>query len=383
MDQVLGQKECASDDLESLYKWLEFNRITLDEVHCILAKRPKAVSTVNKSIFEFGSPRLGIINPDDAWHYVSKALSHFFPSQKIIIESVEKNTITCFFSKLPRQQQAKTIDEGKPNYPKVFCTYSGQPGELITMAHEFSHALHIMSTVEEDTPPISREICAFIGELALLEYSKQTDLCMHRALKEAWRFQNIYYLGTSSVHLKTALSQEKAPYNYTWNYPIARTIAIHLHRCKAPYILWSLFEDGSNSHLYINYLTRIEQSPPEVSIFPAIGETNDKLLFDRYSLIGIIIVLDIIYNSEICRGEIGSYASEIESDFSSSCLFIGFSKNRYPVGYCKYKIESSEMGTSYVKSLREVAPFGQQSQLQAAFKKRFQSIGKVEVLHEA
>jgi hypothetical protein len=380
---VLAEEECRYEGQGALYKWLTFNRITLDQVHCILAERPKATSTFRKDKAKSMPPLLELVSPDEAWGYVAQALAHAFPSQREMIESVEKHTITCFVSRPHMEQQALTIDEGKPNYPTVVCSYSGRPEELITMAHEFAHALQIMSSKEEGMPPVLREICAFIGELALLEYSKEKNICQYSALKKAWNLQNRDYLGRNLTHLKTALSQEAGEYNYTWNYPVARIIAVQLYPDKGIHTLWSLFEEGVRSYLYSDYLRLVGKTSSEISMIPAIPEVNGKLFLDRYSAMGVITILDIIYSAEISKDKIETYALEIGGSLANACLYIGFNKLKHPIGYCKYAIETSEAGATCVKSLREIAPFGQHSRLQAAFKRRFQSIGKVEVLHEA
>jgi hypothetical protein len=309
-------------------------------------------------------------------------MERVFPSRKGLIDAVKTHTDTCFLFTPLRYQQPLTIDEGGSSYPTVICPYSGGADELITMAHEFSHALQIMSSKGRKSPPILREICAFIGELALLEYMKEKDLDQYNILFEAWNSQNAGYFGSNLKDLKIALSVTNSGYNYQWNYPIARVMAIDLFRNEESSKLWNLFQRGIESSTYRDYLKGLEGAMNEVALSALNPNSGFTPLITSYSVIGVLAMLDILYQGHNTKRKIRNYVSDLKIDLTSECIYLQFNSSRQPIGYCKYVVESSSAGVKRYVSQREILPFGRQRHFQASFRRKFESLGEVEVLHE-
>jgi hypothetical protein len=114
------------------------------------------------------------------------------------------------------------------------------------MAHEFGHALQIRASRGKFVAPIVREVCAFLGEGALLSHALHRNAAQYAPLFQAWQADNHKYFGTHRDRLQVALLRPKSPYKYSWNYPIARHLAIQItERCPRDWI-WSVFEGESS-----------------------------------------------------------------------------------------------------------------------------------------
>jgi len=61
-------------------------------------------------------------------------------------------------------------------------------------------------------------------------------------LLEVWRKANRRYFSTLRERLQTDLANPDAPYDYSWNYPLARYFAIQLYDRWSPDRSWALFE---------------------------------------------------------------------------------------------------------------------------------------------
>jgi hypothetical protein len=105
-----------------------------------------------------------------------------------------------------------------------------------------------------------REVCAFIGELAQLSYASYTDVLQYHLLSEVWKEDNQRYLGTHADRLKSILLKTEEEYRYSWNYPIARYLAIEIYRRRSRDWMWALFE-GDQSVREI--LRELDDNGPE------------------------------------------------------------------------------------------------------------------------
>ena len=363
----------------TLIEWLNVNELTIDQVHSILARGWKLFATIDPSRVKPISYNPKINNPDLAWDLIAKAIIAFFPNQKDIIESVRKHTKTCFVVNPYNSQQAQTINEGKDNFPKIICPYSGS--DLLTLAHEFSHAVQIMASLNDATPPVARELCAFLGELALLEYVQEKKPRLFGALKYAWEAQNTSYWRENLPVLKDALSEIGGEYQYAWNYPIARILALELYKEKEGEQLWELFTKGSGSPLYGEHLSVIEGLSSQVRTSPLAVALDGNSVASHFSIIGVITILDILYSGSRARRKIESYAAELQKELRSNCIFLALNAERQPFGYCKFFERTSVRGVTYLATVLEVAPFGYQKSMQISFKNEHK-YRSTRVLHE-
>ena len=109
--------------------------------------------------------------------------------------------------------------------PSVRLVWNSDPESLMTLAHEMGHAIQMRLCNYEFMPPMVREVCAFMGELAVIEAATQQSQNLHQALQKLWNAHNRVYLGAQLGELEQALHQRDAPYDYRQNYPFARIVS--------------------------------------------------------------------------------------------------------------------------------------------------------------
>jgi len=140
-----------------------------------------------------------------------------------------------------------TRDMGPHIFPVVYIPWSGKAKDIICLAHEVAHALQIVFSKRAFMPPIAREVCAFIGELALINYSHNSEKKLHYAFCEVWRLENNIYLGELLERLLVFLCHPGALYSYSYNYPIARLVSIHRYAFSGSKGILDLFKSGSGA----------------------------------------------------------------------------------------------------------------------------------------
>ena len=182
------------------------------------------------------------LDPDDAWLTVVDAMCAFFPTRRSIIEDTFDKTSKVRSYNSNKTRRALTIDNGDGAYPTVIYTYFGRASDLMVVAHEFAHAVQIASSSGRFVTPIIREVCAFVGEAALLTHSRNIDNDLYLRLCQIWSNDDNKYLMADGEELNAALNNPDSVYRYCWNYPIARYLAIEISRKCTQERMWMLFE---------------------------------------------------------------------------------------------------------------------------------------------
>lgn len=137
------------------------------------------------------------------------------------------------------------IDHGSDKAPTVYLDYHNDSQGLMVLAHELGHALQLVATRRSCSdafmPPIARECCAFLSELALIAYSSQlSGHCLGY-----WQTSDRVVWETCADKLAVVLQDDQTSYDYDLNYIPARVAAINLFVGPDP--LWSLFTSPSFS----------------------------------------------------------------------------------------------------------------------------------------
>jgi hypothetical protein len=186
------------------------------------------------------------IDLEVAWLRTVEAMRDFLPKQQSIIDDTFEKTVKIVVDQRDKPRKALTLDNGPGAYPTILYSYRSEPFDSLVIAHEFGHALQIRASRGKFVPPIIREICAFLGEGALLSNTLRRNATQYTHLVQAWREANHRYFGTQRDRLQAALLKADAPYKYSWNYPIARYLAVQISdRCSQDWI-WSVFEGESS-----------------------------------------------------------------------------------------------------------------------------------------
>ncbi len=182
------------------------------------------------------------LDPERAWHSVVEAMCNCLPAQRRFIEeSFEKISRKPVSSANPARR-ALTLDNGSTSYPTIIYTDRGKSSDMLLMAHEFAHALQIVASGGKFVPPVAREVCAFIGEAALLSRLRQTDDIRYAGLRQVWRRDDRKYLISDGRDLESALDNPDSAYRYNWNYPIARHLANRTCGAHDPQRAWGIFQ---------------------------------------------------------------------------------------------------------------------------------------------
>jgi len=237
----------------NLSDWLALHELNSTTCHAILnainqeaVEKPRASKKLNL--------RYHALDSEAAWLKTMEAMREFLPHKRSFINNTFEHTAKIIVDQPQGSRKAVTLDNGPTAYPTIFISYRGNPSDTLIMAHEFAHALQIRASRGKFVPPILREVCAFLGEAAMLSYNRHHDAALFGALLDVWHRDNHTYLATRKKALRDALFLPNTPYSYSWNYPIARYFAIVIQaRCSREWI-WSLFQGDKSVPEVLNDL---------------------------------------------------------------------------------------------------------------------------------
>jgi hypothetical protein len=191
-----------------------------------------------------------LIPQNQAWEICCAAFQSSFPSLKKYAAQVHRYCEKCLTPCRKKHPAAFVYNFETDTYPLISTHYSGRPIDLLVLSHEFGHATQIVtsrhasrSSEALQMPPSYREICAFLSELALLNYARNTDEALYQELLVSWHHDNEQYLNRDLLCLLENYDKHDAPYDYRWNYPMARLWAIHA---------WNNWSNENVAGLYAN-----------------------------------------------------------------------------------------------------------------------------------
>lgn len=139
-----------------------------------------------------------------------------------------------------------TIDRGPNCPPQIHLPWTHTVQDLMWLMHEVSHAAQLALSEHRTMPPIARETCAFLGELALIDYAKDFHPKLGWSLQRVWRHHSSTYLGTNLDLLKQVLLNQHNRYIYEINYPLARMASVYLHSRATHSDAIALFKSGAH-----------------------------------------------------------------------------------------------------------------------------------------
>ena len=177
------------------------------------------------------------IDPDEALLLVAAAMRAAFPDQSDLFDDV---VLRCEFDFDPAPGPSYTLQRtGLP--PFIRCPFNGTAADLMTLAHEFGHAVQMVAAGGRFIPPASREIAAFFAERLVIDELAQRDSPLLAAALAIRHRGDARYLGIDAGPLLAALADPARPYTYRHNYPLAR-LAAHRAASWLPRSLqWEIF----------------------------------------------------------------------------------------------------------------------------------------------
>ena len=311
------------------------------------------------------------LDAESAWNLAAEALGSYFPSASALIENVRVDTKTSFKPDLQGSPLPYTRAQGFGKPPYVRCPYNGMASDLINVSHEFAHAVQLVASQSSTMPPVAREVCAFIGEQALLSKLSKDQPALHESIVNVWHAENHYYLGKCGQMLRTAINNPSIPYHYRWNYPIARVIAYLLFRTTASEELWQFFRNIPSSKLSINKIlndnlenTLKNKLPPFLKL-----EEDETAAVNIYRLLGSMLLLDLNHREKNRpQKQIEEYYGGLVQAIRNQTFAIALNYEKKPLGYVTWRIASND--ESAIRVCQLSAPFGDELKLEKLLKKR-------------
>ena len=325
-------------------------------------------------------------DPQTVWQSCADALARAFPGLAAEIDEVATGSPTCFSTENSKHPKPFTYDLGPNNLPFVSVPYRHTPFDVLAIAHEFGHAVQIVASYsrhELQSPPVARETCAFLSELAFLEFCTFTDV---PTLSAAHHQEDHNYLKDCGNLLRSGLKSPNATYLYDWNYPIARHIAALAvatgQRDWAERLFRAGVQGGSLLASYIESTIMISQtasqnevvsiSKPEVeplNYLPEVpSEPAELPTIEAYRSLGMMTHLDLDYWLGHSELSIKEYYARLAHHLKTKAVYIVIGDEDKPIGYATWNADDAQ--PDQVEFTRQAAPFGDHLRLQKSLQKR-------------
>jgi hypothetical protein len=340
--------------MHTFQDWLHLHKLEIDTIQKALLG-PRAMqpptSTQKNSGGSNSLPQKASkirLDRDDCFHqYVQASLVSFFGCTREIKDQLSAIEIRH----IPHGDRPHTIHtEGKS--PIVCIAWSNLPEDLICLAHEVAHALQINLSKGAFMPPVAREVCAFIGELILLDWIGDNEEGLSDALNEVWQSETENYLEADADALFAAVSDVTTAYNYNMNYPLARILATHIFSTWDRAQIYNLFVSGSES---MSLLPLAEIAKPVPNELPPFPETDQQAL-SAYRSLGAMVLLDLECWNQDADTVISEYYGALSTHLRAQTAFIGLQQDKRPIGYATW--EQTPDTKQEPRLLHLAAPFG-------------------------
>ncbi len=270
-----------------------------------------------------------------------------------------------------------TIDHGVEQPPEIRMSWQGSISDLMCLAHEVAHAVQLQLSAGSFMPPVARETCAFLGELALIDWARRTQTDLASKLLRVWREENQRYFGDDCALLRAAQADPESAYTYRMNYPLARAAAVVMWRARGD--LQRLFKAGSEAiaHLPLSRIADLAgQSQNYLPPLPL--PDTDQPAIDAYRALGAMALLDIDFSKGESELRIEDYYATLLNHLQNRTAFVALDEVRRPVGYATWR---KAAGDNTVTLTRQAAPFGDHLLLQKALERHLGQESDVHAQH--
>ena len=222
----------------TLADWCALHRMAPPQILHWLAQTPPPPQKQSTAPPDVTAPAQTI------WHHSARAMARALPAQARAIKAARDGTQVQTAPDVARFPQAFTLHDGGNGQPYVSVPYTGTARDMLTLAHEFGHAVQITHTAPPLTPPVLREVCAFLAEHWLLDHLALVDARLAQAIAAPWARSVAVDQGARMQDLITACAAPDTAYEYAWNYPLARLLALRAAQVLDPADQWQLFTGG-------------------------------------------------------------------------------------------------------------------------------------------
>jgi hypothetical protein len=195
------------------------------------------------------------------WGRIAMVLTAALPDGATVIGQTLALTRTDFASPQGRSPRAFTLHDDGTGRPFVRCAYDGRLQDFLALAHEFGHACQIRAcattpgTLPVAMPPVLRELCAYLSEILLISHLKSAEPDLWPPAQALFDARMARNLDQPLRSLLKALDNASTPYSYSWNYPLARILALRAAAQLSRHQIWQVFR-GATSLVDLTALLR-------------------------------------------------------------------------------------------------------------------------------
>ncbi|MEX3315343.1 hypothetical protein [Sulfitobacter sp. PS-8MA] len=176
------------------------------------------------------------------WKICATAAGARLPEIEDAVLTVFNKAQVNFSPDRDRYPRAFTLHDNGRGLPYISCPWQGCQNDLLTLAHEFGHALQIVASEERAMPPVLRETCASQSELWLIAELGKSDPRLSQKLANVFESRAHYTFVEDAPALHAALADPDRPYQYQWNYPLAQSLAWRFEQKLEDEMLVSVFQ---------------------------------------------------------------------------------------------------------------------------------------------
>ncbi|KUF08978.1 hypothetical protein AVJ23_20020 [Pseudoponticoccus marisrubri] len=162
------------------------------------------------------------------WNMVLRAWCTRHPPLASLARETAARTVLELAPDMTRHPRPFTLHDIGGGRPYVSCACDGTPADLIRLAHEFGHAMQVIASGPAGMPPALRETCAYLSEAVTVRGVRAEDPGLAALIGQVRAAEAAQDLGSRASRLRQALADPDRPYDYDWNYPVARILSERL-----------------------------------------------------------------------------------------------------------------------------------------------------------
>lgn len=359
--------------------WLRFHTLDHDTVYDCLAAigggqmdlHVQGVAPVEGALGDAGYESVGVVLTSVIGPALAPLLGMETSAVADLISSIRWGDVS-------EDGHPHTIDHGRGQPPEIRMSWQGSAADLICLAHEVAHAVQLQLSAGSFMPPVARETCAFLGELALIEWASKNDTHLAAKLLSVWQEESETYFGEDRDLLRSALADPNASYTYRMNYPLARAAAIVMQRSGAD--AQRLFRAGAEAMALLPLADIADLAGRLQNYLPPLPPPDaDTPATNAYRALGAMALLDIDFWKGESEKRIEDYYASRLHHLQNRTAFLALDDVRRPVGYATWR---KAAGENAVTLTRQAAPFGDHLLLQKALQRHLAQDTDVLAHHE-
>lgn len=207
----------------SMTDWLKAHGLTVRACADLLAMQPPVPGSVAAAPAPTDWPQGPAL-----WSVIASALAEAWPELAPEIAQTAAETVVNFAPDRTRHPRPFALFIEEKSMVYVSCPLSQKAEDLVRAVHEFGHALQLHCIAGRPLSPVLRETCAILAEEMLpqaLARRAPEWAAAASAVLVRYRARN---LGAMRRELQAALGVSETSYDYRWNYPCARILALYL-----------------------------------------------------------------------------------------------------------------------------------------------------------